>query len=57
MLEAPDQFFIEEPEYWQPGHDANSIYQQISKKKYRKIQREQIQFVMFADQIHSYNAM
>ena len=45
-MEASDEFFIDEPIYWKPGPDAKSIYQQISKKKYRNIHYKQIQSVI-----------
>jgi ephrin-B len=37
-----ENFFIEEEIYWEPGSDTESIYEQISKKNYRIIARQDI---------------
>ena len=40
---SPVEFFIEEPIYWQPGANTDSIYQQLSDRKYREIAQQKLQ--------------
>uniref|UniRef100_A0A1X7T7P9 Protein kinase domain-containing protein n=1 Tax=Amphimedon queenslandica TaxID=400682 RepID=A0A1X7T7P9_AMPQE len=42
LLKSKPEFFIEEPDYWEPGKDCVSIYEQFSDKKYREVLRENI---------------
>ena len=40
--EPADDFFEEVDDYWEPGCDAASIYDQLALRRFREILREQI---------------
>ena len=38
-------FFDESESYWKPASDSNTLYEQLSLRKYREILRKQIEWV------------
>ena len=50
LLKSKPEFFIEEYDFWEPGKDCVSIYEQISDKKYREILKENIRYMYMLHQ-------